>query len=188
MTIVPDTKDWTWVLERSCPECGFSTNSIAVSDLPAMIRAISAAWLDALATGGIGGHLAARPAPDKWSPLEYTCHVRDVFRLSDYRLALMLTQDDPVFPKWDQDEAAIAQRYSCQDPAVVRREFSAAADAIAGRFAAVGAEQWQRPGRRGDGAKFTVETLGRCFIHDPIHHLYDVTGDQYGEVIMNWPA
>lgn len=20
--IVPDTKDWTWVLERPCPECG----------------------------------------------------------------------------------------------------------------------------------------------------------------------
>jgi hypothetical protein len=21
--ITPDTKDWTWVLERACPECGF---------------------------------------------------------------------------------------------------------------------------------------------------------------------
>ena len=21
--ITPDTKDWTWVLERTCPECGF---------------------------------------------------------------------------------------------------------------------------------------------------------------------
>jgi hypothetical protein len=25
MTIVPDTKDWTWVLRRPCPECGFDT-------------------------------------------------------------------------------------------------------------------------------------------------------------------
>ena len=23
MSITPDTKDWTWVLERPCPECGF---------------------------------------------------------------------------------------------------------------------------------------------------------------------
>jgi hypothetical protein len=23
MAIVPDTKDWTWALQRSCPECGF---------------------------------------------------------------------------------------------------------------------------------------------------------------------
>jgi hypothetical protein len=37
-------------------------------------------------------------------------------------------------------------------------------------------DQWQRPGRRSDGARFTVETFARYFIHDPVHHLYDVTG------------
>lgn len=188
MTIVPDTKDWTWVLERPCPECGFNTNSFDVASLPAIIRAIAAAWLDALAMGGIGGHLTARPAPDKWSPLEYTCHVRDVFRLYDYRLDLMLTQDDPLYPNWDQDETALAERYAEQDPDVVTREFSAAANTLADRFAGVHGEQWQRVGRRSDGAQFTIDTFGRYFIHDPIHHLYDVTGDQYGDVILNWPA
>lgn len=29
MAIVPDTKDWTWVLERACPECGFDASSFA---------------------------------------------------------------------------------------------------------------------------------------------------------------
>ena len=33
----------------------------------------------------------------------------------------------------------------------------------------------QRTGRRSDGAHFTVETFARYFIHDPVHHLYDVT-------------
>ena len=28
--IVPDDKDWTWVLERVCPECGFDARSIDV--------------------------------------------------------------------------------------------------------------------------------------------------------------
>ena len=23
MPITPDTKDWTWVMERPCPDCGF---------------------------------------------------------------------------------------------------------------------------------------------------------------------
>jgi hypothetical protein len=32
-----------------------------------------------------------------------------------------------------------------------------------------------RPGRRSDGATFTAETFARYFIHDPIHHLHDVT-------------
>ena len=27
MAIVPDTKDWTWVLERPCDECGFDARS-----------------------------------------------------------------------------------------------------------------------------------------------------------------
>ncbi|WP_458689292.1 hypothetical protein [Nocardia tengchongensis] len=25
MPIVPDAKDWTWVLERTCAECGFDS-------------------------------------------------------------------------------------------------------------------------------------------------------------------
>ena len=36
MPVVPDTKDWTWVLQRRCPECGsrsdgahFSVDSFA---------------------------------------------------------------------------------------------------------------------------------------------------------------
>jgi hypothetical protein len=37
-------------------------------------------------------------------------------------------------------------------------------------------DQWQRTGKRSDGASFTVETFARSFIHDPVHHLYDVTG------------
>jgi hypothetical protein len=46
--------------------------------------------------------------------------------------------------------------------------------AIADAFEAVPQEAWGRPGRRGDGAGFTVETLAQYFIHDPVHHLHDV--------------
>lgn len=34
---------------------------------------------------------------------------------------------------------------------------------------------WERPGRRGDGASFTVETIVRYMVHDPIHHVWDVS-------------
>ena len=30
MTIVPDTKDWTWVLQRPCAECGFNAQGFPV--------------------------------------------------------------------------------------------------------------------------------------------------------------
>jgi len=160
------------VLRRPCPECGLDTASFARESIPGMILANSAAWRLALAAPDV----AARPRPDKWSPLEYGCHVRDVFRLYDYRLGLMLGEDDPLFPNWDQDETAVADDYGSQDPVVVGPQLTEAAAALADRFASVSGDQWLRTGRRSDGAEFSVETFGRYFIHDPVHHLYDVTG------------
>ena len=123
-----------------------------------------------------------RPRPDKWSALEYGCHVRDVLRLYDYRLGLMLTEDDPLYPNWDQDETAVADRYDTQDPAAVgggartprrrrSRPASAPSPAISGN------------GRAGAATapSFTVETFASYFIHDPVHHLYDVTGQRARE-------
>jgi hypothetical protein len=173
MTIIPDTKDWTWVLRRPCPECGFDTQSFPREAVPEMIMMNAAAWQDLL-TGP--GETGTRPAPGTWSALEYGCHVRDVFRLFDERLDMMLAADDPLFPNWDQDETAVADRYQEQDPAKVAAELGQSAQVIANRFQGVTGDQWQRTGRRGDGASFTVETFARYFSHDPVHHLYDVTG------------
>jgi hypothetical protein len=175
VTIVPDAKDWTWVLRQPCPECGLDTTSFRREEIPAMLLANAAAWREPLAAPDS----VRRPRSDKWSALEYGCHVRDVLRLYDYRLSLMLTEDDPLYPNWDQDDTAQADRYDTQDPGTVGSELAAAAEQVAGRFAALAGGQWERPGRRSDGAVFTVETFGRYFIHDPVHHLYDVTGQRY---------
>ena len=175
MTIVPDAKDWTWVLRRPCPECGLDTRSFAREDVPVLIRANAAAWREPLAAPDA----VRRPQPGKWSALEYGCHVRDVLKLYDYRLSLMLTENDPLYPNWDQDETAIADRYDTQDPATVTDELVAAAEAIAARFGTVTGPQWERPGRRSDGTVFTVETFARYLVHDLVHHLYDVTERQH---------
>jgi hypothetical protein len=175
VTIVPDSKEWTWVLDRPCPECGFDTRTITGTDVSALLRANAGAWIGVLA-----GEARARPRPDAWSPLEYACHVRDVFRIYRYRLGLMLTEDDPDFPNWDQDETALAERYGEQDPAVVGDELVAAAAELATAFDAVPDDAWQRTGNRSDGARFTVETFARYFVHDPIHHLHDVTARGHG--------
>lgn len=174
MTIVPDDKDWTWVLDRPCPECGLDTREVQPEEVAGLLRANAAAWPAVLA----GDDPRRRRAPQLWSPLEYACHVRDVFRLYDQRLHLMLTEEDPLYPNWDQDETAVAQRYGEQDPAVVSAELTAAAVTLAGHFAQVTAEQWERPGRRSDGARFTVASFARYLVHDPIHHLADVTRER----------
>ena len=173
MTIEPDTKDWTWVLQRPCPECGLDTRSFSRDLIGAMIRANAAAWQPVL-TGP--GDPRLRQSPARWSALEYGCHVRDVLRLYEQRLTLMLTQDGPLYPNWDQDATAVAERYSEQDPVEVAAELATAADVIAAHFDDIAPGEWQRTGSRSDGAHFTIESFGRYLVHDPVHHLYDVTG------------
>ena len=176
MTIAPDTKDWTWVLQRPCPECGLDTRDVAADAVAAMIRVNAAAWPEVLSQTA---DVRRRPAPEKWSPLEYGCHVRDALRLYDERLQLMLNQEGPLYPNWDQDVTAVADRYGGQDPATVAAEIPVAAETLARRFDSLTPEQWQRTGHRSDGAHFTVETFARYFVHDPVHHLFDVTGIRY---------
>jgi hypothetical protein len=170
--IEPDTKDWTWVLANACRECGFDTRTVGRHDIGAIARANAARWPAVLARDDAG----ARPALGVWSPLEYACHVRDVFRIFDERLALMLREDAPEFENWDQDATAVAERYDAQNPTHVAGELEAAAASVAAAFDAVPDDAWARTGLRSDGSTFTVETLGRYFVHDPEHHLFDVTG------------
>jgi DinB family protein len=170
VTITPDTKDWTWVLRRPCPECGFDTRTYPHEATGQLLRDNAAAWREVLARSGVRD----RPRPDVWSALEYACHVRDTCRLYAYRLNLMLTEDAPEFPNWDQDATAVTEDYASQDPAVVATELTAAAEELASAFDAIQPGQWRRTGTRSDGAQFTVETFARYFVHDPIHHLYDV--------------
>ena len=103
-----------------------------------------------------------RPDDQTWSPLEYACHVRDVHRLFDERLALMLEEDGPTFANWDQDETAVAERYDLSGPGRRGGELAAAAESIAQRYdALVGApeETWARRGLRDNGTEFTVDSL-----------------------------
>ncbi|MDF0530161.1 DinB family protein [Tsukamurella sp. 8F] len=170
MAIVPDEKDWTWVLGRACPDCGFDPAGVRPSALADRIAASADGWgprLDA-------PDALARPDDATWSPLEYGCHVRDVHHIMRERLELILAQDDPVFDNWDQDAAAVERAYSSQDPAVVAVEIASAARLLEGAYRRVPDGSWQREGRRTGGSRFTAQTLGVYALHDLEHHRMDV--------------
>lgn len=169
-TIEPDTKDWTWVVDRHCPECGFVASDVDPASVGARVRAMTPRWRTALARGDS----RTRPEPTTWSVCEYAAHVRDVNRIFATRLRAMLETDDPTFPNWDQDAAARADRYDLQEPGVVAAELGVAAAELADAFDAVLPGQLDRPGRRSNGSVFTVRTLGRYYLHDVVHHLHDV--------------
>jgi len=172
MPIVPDEKDWTWVLTRPCPECSFDASTTTPSTVPGTIESLLPRWRAVLRRPDA----AERPDDNTWSALEYACHVRDVFSLFDQRLNLMLDSDDARFDNWDQDQTAIDKDYANSDPAVVSAELTAEGKQAAESFAAVREPEWGRKGLRSNGSEFTVMTLSQYFLHDVVHHLHDVDG------------
>lgn len=176
MPITPDDKDWTWVLERPCPECGFDPAVVGFRDVPGLTRGNVTEWHAVLARLD---ELDVRPDDATWSPLEYGAHVRDVCRIMHARLNLMLVLRDPEFANWDQDETAIEQDYNHQDPARVAVELVSAGLALAEAFDQVQDAALSRTGRRSNGSVFTVETLATYFLHDVVHHLWDVSGESF---------
>jgi hypothetical protein len=70
------------VLERQCSDCAYDAASVVPRDIGMAIRDLASQWeVTLLHPGAIN-----RPVENVWSPSEYGCHVRDVFRLFDFRL------------------------------------------------------------------------------------------------------
>ncbi|WP_197522765.1 DinB family protein [Occultella aeris] len=174
--ITGDDKDWTWVLDRRCPECGLDAGAITLADVPGAIRAQIPLWPEVLHRPDV----RERPDPGTWSTLEYAAHVRDVFEVFAGRLDLMLTEDDPLFPNWDQDATAVAGRYGELEPHDVSLELQRRGASLASDFDAVTPEQATRSGLRSNGSVFTVLTLAQYLIHDLVHHAWDVTQGRAG--------
>jgi hypothetical protein len=194
MSIVPDVKNWTWVLERACPECGFDPATISYAVVPELAR-VNASRLSATLTRP---DATRRPDDATWSALEYAAHVRDVCRIFAYRTNIAARAEAvdpgvpgfdangiaaadavdgvPVFADWNQDETALADRYGEQDPATVARELVDAAEVVAQAIESVPVPALGLRARRSDGSVFTVESLATYFLHDVIHHVHDVRG------------
>ncbi|WP_334171994.1 DinB family protein [Sinomonas sp.] len=172
MAIIPDTKDWTWVLDRPCPECGFDADSLTPQDVARRLDTALPRWDAVLGRDDV----LERPDSSTWSPLEYAYHVRDLFEVFRRRLGLMLAEDGARFEDWDQDATAAEKAYADADPAVVREELAEQGGLIRDAFAGVPEDAYERRGLRSNGSEFTVLTLARYFLHDVEHHLYDVRG------------
>lgn len=175
--VTPDEKDWTWTLTRRCEECGLAAGSVEPATVAERALVAALEWVHILREHPA---VEARPETGVWSPLEYAGHVRDVYRVFDTRLASMLAEDGPRFENWDQDQTAVLERYHEADPEVVAPELEDAARALVTHVEALSPADLGRTGSRSDGAQFTVTTLLQYFLHDVVHHLWDVTGQQDG--------
>ena len=144
MTIEPETKSWTWVLERPCEECGFDTaDRSRVKTIAPRCRDAAAPW------PGFVADPRARLRPSRRtvgrrSNTPATCATCSA--TVSYRLGRMLNEDNPLFDNWDQDETAVTERYDEQDPARVADELGVAATELADLYDTVDGDLWSRPG------------------------------------------
>ena len=174
MAIVPDDKDWTWVLERACPECGFDAGGFPREQVGDLIDVNVAEWV-ALAGEGVE-RLGERPSADRWSGLEYACHVRDVLDVQRGRVERALVEDRPEYVPMGRDQRVVDDRYNEQDPRAVTDQLAANAEAIAATFEALTPEQWARVGvyQYPAPTERDMVWLGRHTVHEGHHHLLDV--------------
>jgi hypothetical protein len=177
-----ETKNWTWVLERQCPYCGFDASACAAGAVPEVVQSGVAA-LRRVLDDSTTEELRTRPDAATWSPLEYAAHCRDVLRVMLARLNLMIVLDGPEFASWDQDATAAGHNYQGEDPASVSATLSRAGQGFADAFADVPLADLGRVGRRGDGYEFTILTLAQYALHDVLHHVWDVTGTRFSSMV-----
>jgi hypothetical protein len=168
--IEPDSKDWTWVISQKCPECGFDGSTVSHTEVANRILADAKQWPRRLTAV----EATLRPRPTVWSALEYGCHVRDVHRIFNERVGLMLGEDDPRFPNWDQDATAVEDDYGSQDPTAVTAELVDAARTVADTYTHVPPQAWSRRGFRSNGSEFTIASIAVYHLHDIVHHAHDV--------------
>lgn len=158
-----------------CEECGFDYGDARRDGIASRIRAFGSRYEELLA-GHSADRLRTRPSPDVWSPLEYACHVRDVFLAQRSRIGVALKEDTPVFTPMGRDRLVTERRYNEQHPNVVTGELAAAADDLASAFEALDDAGWMRTGiyTYPTRTERSLEWVGVHTIHEGEHHVMDI--------------
>ena len=166
-----DSRNWLTVLDVACAECGIWVGELQPEELAPKLYASIDAWDEILRTND-PAELTRREQPETWSPVEYGSHVADVMDLFQERIFLMVSEDSPTFPSFDPDAAAAT--YVGRTPEEVADRIEGAGNRLGQVFESLDPALWARTGQRGDGAAFTVLSIGRYLLHDDLHHLFDV--------------
>jgi S-DNA-T family DNA segregation ATPase FtsK/SpoIIIE len=159
-----------------CPGCGFAYEGVALDEIPNVLQDLGSRF--SIRVNGIDdATLRRRPDPAVWSPLEYLCHVRDVFLVQRDRAVSALVEDRPSFPRMYRDERAEVINYAGESPGrVAHDQLVVAAGLVAWVFSERSPDEWRRPliYNYPEPVERDLAWLGRHTVHESEHHLYDV--------------
>jgi hypothetical protein len=120
--------------------------------------------------------LRTRREPDRWSPLEYGCHVRDVLLVQRERVLAACLTDTPSFDPMHRDGRVAHDGYAEQNPRDVGRQLRDAALLFTNVLARLAPEEWDRTVMYNYPAPWerSLRWVAEHTEHEVQHHLLDV--------------
>jgi hypothetical protein len=157
--------------DHVCPTCPLVYAEIDIATVPDRVREVGRELHRTFAAADPAA-IRRRPQPDTWSPVEYLCHVRDVYVASTIRSYRIRTEDSPAVEPLFNDLRVVRFRYAQADPTAVLAEL----DLVVAGFGdevdrVVDAE---RTLSRQPNETRTARWLVRQALHEGLHHLADI--------------
>lgn len=154
-----------------CEACGIDFAWVSVADAIAVIGSLPGRAREAVSAAPAEVR-RLRPRDDRWSVIEYVCHLRDVYATYTVRLHRARTEHEPVLEPMLNDLRACRFRYNERDIDAVLDELSATSAGFCEEVARM--NQWDRLVTRLPGEHRTARWLVRQAMHEGQHHLDDI--------------
>jgi len=154
-----------------CEACGIDFAGVSVAAAVALIGSLPGRAREAVSA--VPAEVRRlRPRDDRWSVIEYVCHLRDVYATYTIRLHRARTEHEPVLEPMLNDLRARRFRYNERDVDAVLDELTATAAGFCEEVARM--DQWDRLVTRLPGEHRTARWLVRQAMHEGQHHLDDI--------------
>src|SRR5690348_11925433 len=127
----------------ACALCEMAFQSVGITDALTAISTVPPIVRETVVSAS-ESTLRRRPAPAIWSPIEYVCHLRDVYATYTIRLHRARTENSPAVEPMFSDLRAVRFRYAWLPVAPVLDELD---DHVAGfgeEAATLAPGDWQR--------------------------------------------
>lgn len=111
-----------------------------------------------------------RDGPDGWTALEVLCHLRDFDAIFQQRAQMILDEEYPKLPAYNQDELAIERNYNGENVEDVYRTLQESRQRFVAFFEGLTDEQWERAGVHPRVGHFTMtDAAMQVSYHDNLH-------------------
>jgi hypothetical protein len=118
--------------------------------------------------------LTQRPRPGKWALKEIVCHLWRVQEVIEGRIEAMLTQHNPEFVSYDQDNDPEFVERLRSPGAELAEGFLAEREQLATLLASLSPADWRRSGRHPEYPHYDVLFQVEYLAYHEAHHIYQI--------------